>query len=129
VASDLIVAVSEDDADDPYLEQLALQLRAELRQTDAGDMEPATSGNAPEGARSPLALVAGALVGSITPHGIGSVIGAIVSWLRRDRGPKGRKVRIEIDGDVIDVTGADDETEAQLVDAFIKRHAAPPPTG
>jgi len=129
VTSDLILAVSEDDADDPYLEQLALQLRAELLQTDVESVEPATSGEAPDGARSPLALVAGALVASITPGKVAGVIGAVVSWLRRDRGPKERKVRIEIDGDVIDVTGADDETETRLVEAFIKRHAAPPPTG
>jgi hypothetical protein len=129
VTSDLILAVSEDDADDPYLEQLALQLRAELLQTDVDSVEPATSGEAPEGARSPLALVAGALIASISPGKIVTVIGTIVSWLRTNRGPKDRKVRIEIDGDVIDITGADDETEKRLVNAFIKRHAAPPSTG
>jgi hypothetical protein len=129
VTTDLILAVSEDEADDPYLEELSLQLRAELLQTDVDSVLPATSGEAPEGARSPLALVAGALVASVSPGKVVSVIGAIVSWLRSNRGPKERKVRIEIDGDVIDVTGADDETEKRLVDAFITRHAAPPPTG
>jgi hypothetical protein len=129
VTTDLIVAVSEDDADDPYLEQLALQLRAELLQTDVDSVEPATAGEAPEGTRSPLALVAGALVASMTPGKIVAVVGAIVSWLRHSQGTRARKVRIEIDGDVIDLTGADDESEKRLVDAFIQRHAAPPPTG
>ena len=129
MTTELIVAVSEDDADDPYLEQLALQLRAELLQTAVNSVEPATAGEAPEGARSPLALVAGALVASMTPARMASVIGAIVGWLRRTRGPRERKVRIEIDGDVIDLTGADDESEKRLVDAFIARHGAPPSTG
>jgi hypothetical protein len=56
-------------------------------------------------------------------------VGAIVDWLRHNRGHKDRKVHLEIDGDVIDLTGADDETEKRLVDAFIQRHSAPPSTG
>jgi hypothetical protein len=130
VTTDLVLAVSENDADDPYLEELALRLRAELLQTDVGSVEPATSGEAPEGTRSALALVAGSLIASMTTPGqISSVVGVIVGWLRNSRGSKERTVRIEIDGDVIEVTGAEDETEKRLVDTFIARHAPPPGTG
>jgi anti-sigma factor RsiW len=130
VTTDLVLAVSEDEADDPYLEELALRLRAELLQTDVDSVEPATSGEAPEGTRSALALLAGSLIASMTSPGqISSVVGVVVGWLRNHRGHGERKVRIEIDGDVIEVTGAEDETEKRLVDNFIARHAAAPEAG
>ena len=130
MTTDLVLAVSEAEADDPYLEELALRLRAELLQTDVDSVEPATSGEAPEGTRSALALLAGSLVASMTSPGqIASVVGVVLGWLRNHRGQKERKVRIEIDGDVIEVTGAEDETEKRLVDSFIARHAASPEAG
>jgi Effector Associated Constant Component 1 len=128
MTTELFLDVSEDDADDLRLEELALQLRAELLETDIDAVEPATSGETPDGTRSAMALATGALVASLTPGKIVSVVGTIVGWLRNSRGPQERKVRIEIDGDVIDVTGADDETEKRLVDAFIQRHTSAPPT-
>jgi len=45
----------------------------------------------------------------------------IREWLRRSSG--GRSVKVTIDGDVIELTGASDEMQQQLIDTFVRRHA------
>jgi hypothetical protein len=51
---------------------------------------------------------------------LGAVVGTVQSWLS---GHKGRSVKLELDGDVIELTGVSSDQQQRLVDAWIARHA------
>lgn len=111
------------DADDEELERLARSLRAELLELDVSAVEPAAGGPAPPGARGVEALALGVLVVRLarTSDALASVARTVRAWL----GPRSdRRVRIELDGDVLELTGASDEEREMLVSAWIERHAA-----
>ncbi|NIK58064.1 hypothetical protein [Kribbella shirazensis] len=123
MAEDVQVEVVEAGADDGRLEVLALLLRQELLMLDVNAVEPYQEGVAPEGSKGGLAAVAGLLGVSLAPglQALGSVIVVIREWLRRSS--SGRTVKITIDGDVLELSGATGEVQQQLVDAFVRRHA------
>jgi hypothetical protein len=96
-------------------------LRSELLELDVDAVEPATGGPAPEGARAIEALVAGALVVRFvrSTESLASLVRTVRGWL----GPHSdRRVRLELDGDVLELTGASDAERQRLVDAWIERH-------
>jgi hypothetical protein len=117
------VEVQDPEVDEAGLEVLALLLRQELLMLDVRSVEPYGEGAAPEGTRGGLAAVAGVLSVSLAPslQAIGGVVTVIREWLRR--AGSGRTVKVTIDGDVIELSGASDEMQQQLVDAFVRRHA------
>jgi hypothetical protein len=117
--TEILLGVAEDDADDRDKEQLALQLRRELLELDVDSVEPAATA-APAGTRSAVAAVAGTLVATLSSAPISAVVVAVLGWLRRS--PAERSVRIEIDGDAIEVHNADLEDQEQLIRAFLARH-------
>jgi hypothetical protein len=106
--------LAEPGSDDERLEELALGLAGELRELeDVESIGPATSAEAPEGTRSSLAAVAGALVLSVRPSArqLLSVLGLIREWLRCS--PVQRRVKVTIDGDTLELTGASDELQTR----------------
>ena len=123
MAKDLRLEVVEAEADEDQLEVLALLLRQELLMLDLDSVEPYQEGTAPEGSKGGLAAVAGLLSVSVAPglQALGSIIVVIREWLRRSG--SGRTVKVTIDGDVIELSGATGELQQQLVDAFVRRHA------
>jgi hypothetical protein len=123
MAEDVQVEVVEAGADDGRLEILALLLRQELLMLDVDRVEPYQEGAAPEGSKGGLAAVAGLLSVSLAPglQTLGAVVAVIREWLRRSS--SGRTVKITIDGDVLELSGATGELQQQLVDAFVRRHA------
>jgi hypothetical protein len=124
VATDVVLGICEEGANDEQLEQLGIQLRRELLGLELERVRPATA-EAPEGARSGLAMMTGALVASISPAKLAAVVTTIVDWLRRGRSSgKPRTVELEIDGDRIVLTGASTDAEKELTDLFVKRHSA-----
>jgi hypothetical protein len=110
------------DADDEELERLARSLRAELLELDVDAVEPATAGSAPEGTRALEALAVGALVVRLARHSdkLAGLVRTVRGWIG---GSPDRRVRIELDGDVLELTGATDEQRDRLVEAWIERHA------
>jgi hypothetical protein len=108
-------------ADADELEQLARSLRRELLELDVAAVEPALSDGAPEDARAVEALLAGALIVRLsqTSEALSSLIGTVRSWLGSH---DDRRVRIELDGDVIELSSASDEERERLVDTWIERH-------
>lgn len=123
MGEDVQVGVVEDGADDARLEELALLLRQELLTLDVRAVEPYREGEAPDGSRGGLAAIAGVLSVSLAPglQVLGSVVSVVRDWLRRSG--SGRTVKLTIDGDVIELSGASDQVQQQLVDAFVRRHA------
>jgi hypothetical protein len=120
--TDVVLAIDEQGSDEQRLEELALQLREELLQLDAvRSVEPLTGGDAPEGTRSALALVAGSLVTGLASGKVQAVVGLVLDWLRRAGG--GRTVRVEMDGDVLELHGASSEVQTKLVEDWLLKHA------
>ena len=109
-------------ADAEELEQLASSLRTELLDLDVDAVERARTESAPEGARAVEALVAGAVLVRLVRNkdALSSVVKTVRAWLGENRL---RRVRIELDGDVLELTGVSDEERERLVDAWIERHA------
>jgi hypothetical protein len=120
----MLLAVAEEGADDQYAEELALQLRRELLELDVDSVEPVTT-EAPEGARAGLGMVAGLLEATLNPANITAVIGLVIGWVKRS--PAKRSVRVELDGDVLELDNADPATLKALTEAFLARHAKPAP--
>ena len=123
MGAEVRVGVVEDGSDEARLEELALMLREELLALDVRSVEPYREGEAPEGTRGGLAAIAGLLTVSMGPglQAVGAVVAVVRAWLRRSG--SGRTVKLSIDGDVIELVGASDAVQQQLVDAWVKKHS------
>ncbi len=123
MAAEIRVGVLEEGSDDARLEELALVLRQELLALDVRAVEPYREGEVPDGTRGPgLAAIAGVLSVSLQPglQVLGSVVSVVRDWLRRSGG--GRTVKVTIEGDTIELSGASDAVQQQLVDAWVRKH-------
>ncbi|WP_020389423.1 effector-associated constant component EACC1 [Kribbella catacumbae] len=123
MGAEIRVGVIEEGADEARLEELALLLRQELLTLDVRSVEPVREGDAPPGTRGGLAAIAGLLSVSLAPglQVVGAVVAVVRDWLRRSGG--GHTVKIAIDGDTIELTGASDEIQQRLVDAWVRKHS------
>jgi hypothetical protein len=123
MGAEVRLGVVEAGSDEARLEELALMLRQELLALNVRSVEPYAEGEAPDGSRSALAAIAGMLTVSLQPGlaVVGAVVAVVRDWLRRSG--SGRTVKIAIDGDVIELTGASDEVQQQLVDTWVKKHS------
>lgn len=109
------------DSDDEELAALTAQLRQELLELDVDAVDLARSGPAPAGTKAVDVLAIGGLILTLAKSSaLAHVVGAVQSWLHRDRR---RQVEIQIGGDVLKLTAATDEDQRRLVDAWIARHA------
>ena len=109
-------------ADEAELDRLARSLRDDLVELDVERVELAPDGPPPEGARAAEALVAGALLVQLarTSDSLSTLVRTIRGWLGASGG---RTVRIELDGDVLEVSGVSDAERERLVETWIARHA------
>ncbi|GAA0922597.1 hypothetical protein GCM10009554_00250 [Kribbella koreensis] len=123
MAAEVRVGVLEDGADAARLEELALLLRQELLTLDVRSVEQVREGAAPAGTRGGLAAVAGLLSVSVVPglQAVGAVVAVVRDWLRRSGG--GHTIKLSMDGDTIELTGATDEVQQRLVDAWVRKHS------
>jgi hypothetical protein len=110
-------------ADAEELERLVSGLRRELLELDAVDAAvSASAGPAPAGSRAVEALLAGAVLVRFARNK--DVLSAVMKVVRGWLGEQGqRRVRVELDGDVLELTGASDQERDRLVEAWIERHA------
>lgn len=117
----VVLSVSEDDSDDVHLDELARQLRSRLLETDVESVVPATAGETPEGTRSLVADAAGALIVAVAPLGLAGLVGVAQEWARAAI-PRDRSVRLEIDGDVLELGGITREKQDEMIADWVKRH-------
>jgi hypothetical protein len=125
---ELRVELSEEDSDDARLDTLTRQFQRELLQLDDVGGVTATATAAagpPPGAKSLDAAAVDALVvaAGTAAQGLAAVISLAQGW--RGRGSRTRKVRLEIDGDVLVLEGEPDPTQDRLIAEFMKRRAKP----
>jgi hypothetical protein len=117
------IQVGVEGSDTGRLEELAIQLRQEILELDVESVQPYAVGEAPEGTRGSAAAVAGALVVSLQPTmaAVTSLVALVRDWLRRSGAQ--RSVRVEIDGDVLELTGTSTEVQLRLVNDWINKHS------
>lgn len=119
----LRLRLAEDGADPERLDTLAVFLRQELLQLDVADVTPLPAGKAPPGARGWDATTAGGLLVAVgdAAEGLSRIISAVRAWLTRD-GRTGRAIRLEIDGDALELSDATAADQDKLIALFIDRH-------
>ncbi len=111
------------DAGPDELELLALRLRHELLALDVEEVRRDGMREAPNGARGIDPGQIGSLLVSLVgaPELLRSVVGLVRDWLGRSRA---RSVHVEIDGDVLDVTGVSSADQDRLIEAWLSRRTA-----
>jgi hypothetical protein len=113
---------TEADAPDEELDRLTGRLRDELLDLDVADVKRGTAGQAPAGARGidPEALGHLLVTLATAPATLRAVVGTVRAWLNRSAA---RSVKLELDGDAIEVTGVSSADQQRLIDQWIERHS------
>jgi hypothetical protein len=124
MAGELRVQLSEDGADAERLYALTGYLRGELCQLDVGEVTALRAGAPPPGARALDVAAAGGLLVILggSADCLRSVVRAVREWLRRGGGTR-RRVRLEIDGDALELSEASAVDQERLIGLFVSRHA------
>ena len=113
-----VLPVADSDAEE--LADLSGELYAELLDVDAASASPLTAAEVPEGAKGfDGTLVGWLLVQFGTPDELRAVMAAVRLWTSRTR----RTVEVSISGDALKVTGATSQQQAEIIDAWLARHA------
>jgi hypothetical protein len=120
----LRLQLAEEGADAERLDVLTGFLRRELLQLDVDDVTALPAGEPPPGVRGLDAVTVGSLLVALgnATEGMGAVITAIRAWLTRG-GRAHRSVRLEIDGNALELSNATDTDQDRLIALFIARHA------
>jgi hypothetical protein len=107
------------DADPEVAEDSLLGLLDELAELDAASVARALDRSVLPGAKG-MDAGTGALIVTLSDSAVlVALTGVLRSWVGRDRG---RKVRIQLGDDLLEVTRASGEEQARLVEAFLGRH-------
>src|SRR5215218_8270320 len=118
--SELRLLVSEDGADAERIETLTGYLRRELDQLDVEHVTGLPAGEAPEGSRGFEVMAIGGLLVTLgnSAQALGKVIRVVRDWLARSPGPV-RTVRLELGGDVLELSQASAAEQQRLIDLFV----------
>lgn len=120
----LRLEIAEPGADAERLDTLVGYLRAELLQLDIDDVTRPVGHDVPPGARGTSVTAVDSLLVTLTQsaQNLRSLISTVIAWLHRGDG-QSRVVRLEIDGDRIELSQASAAQQERLVALFISRHA------
>ena len=118
------VTLSERGADAARVDVLHRQFREELRHVDELDVRTPAPADLEPGARgldpATMSTLAVALIGS---GGLTGLIASVRAWLERGH-DEPRSVRLEIGGDVLELSGASSAEQDRLLEVFMARHEA-----
>ena len=121
-ATHLSLRVDDEGADPEELADLTARLRTELLDLDLESVEPARAGPPPPGTRAVDVMVVGTLLASFArPELLAGIVAALRSWLG---GAERRTVKLEVDGDLLELTGVSSKEQRRLTDEWLRRHAA-----
>ncbi len=122
------VEILEDGADAERLDTVTRYLLEELERLDVEDVSPTRGGVAPDGSKGFDLIAVGGLVLSVGNSAmLRAVVMTVRGWLGRSPQPD-RKVRLELDGDVLELSGATSAEQERLVGLFVARHAQEAPS-
>jgi hypothetical protein len=116
------VALTDSSLDDEALADMAEQLRAELAELDVDDVAPVVEGDAPPGTKAIDLLAVGALVVKFVSSRkvLTNVVDVVRDWMTRNGGGS---IRLEVGGDVIELSNATADDRRALIDSWIERHS------
>ena len=120
----LVVSVREVGASAEQLEVIGELLRDELLGLDVSSVQRLTDVEAPPGSHGlDIAALGGLLVSlPATPALLSALVDLVGGWLGRSRQLSGRRsVRIESDGDVLELSQVSSEDQSRLIDAWLQR--------
>jgi hypothetical protein len=110
------------DGDAEELAEVTRQFRRELLALDVEAVRTPTEGDAPAGSKGLELAALGALVVTVgRSQVLSSVLAAVRSWLA---GSQQRSVRLELDGDVLELTGVSSKEQRRLTDEWLQRHGS-----
>ena len=116
---DIQVGAGPDD-DAERVAEATLQLRRELLDLDVEAVELPSRGEPPPGTRAVELAALGALVVTAAKSQLlGPVVAAVRVWLG---GAPQRTVKLELDGDVLELTGVSSKEQRRLTDEWLRRH-------
>lgn len=120
----LRVQLCEEGADAERLDTLTGFLRSELLQLEVADVTVLRAGDPPPGVRAFDVAVVGGLLVSLghSAQGLRAVVSAIRTWLARGDGVR-RTVRMEIGGEVLELSEATLADQDRLIGLFVSRHS------
>jgi hypothetical protein len=121
----LKLLVSERGAGAERIESITGYLRRELDQLDEVHVTGLPAGEAPEGSRGSEVMAIGGLLVTLgnSAQALGRVIGVVRDRLARSPG-RARTVRLELGGDVLELSQACAAEPRRLIDLFVGRHSA-----
>jgi hypothetical protein len=113
------VAVAPD-ADPEEIAEATLQLRRELLELDVEAVELPRAGEPPPGTRAVELAALGALAVTLVQSDLlAKVVAVARSWLAR--APQ-RSIKLELDGDILELTGVSSNEQRRLTDEWLRRH-------
>lgn len=108
------------DADAEDVTEATIQLRRELLELDVDAVEIPSAGEPPPGTRAAELAALGALAVTIAKSQLlPAVVAVIQSWLSRSRH---RSIKLELGGDVLELTGLSSDEQRRLTDEWLRRH-------
>jgi len=115
---------SEEGADTERLAVLTRYLRSELLQLDVESVRALPADQPQPGTRAFDVTIVGALLVDLgqAAEGLRSVVSVVRDWLRRGEG-NGRTVRLELDGDSLELSRASEADQRRLIELFIRKHS------
>lgn len=124
MGNELVVQLAEDGADAERLDALTGFLRRELLELEVEDVTPLRGGEPPPGARVFDVLAVGGLLVTVghSAESLRAVVTAVRKWLAHGDGIR-RTVRMELDGDVLELSEVSVTDQDRLIEVFIGRHA------
>ena len=110
------------DADTEEVAEATAQLRRELLDLDVDAVELPPAGEPPPGTRAVELAALGALVVTVAQSQLlASVVAAVRSWLALS--PR-RSIKLELGGDVLELTGVSSDQQRRLTDEWLRRHGS-----
>jgi hypothetical protein len=108
------------DADAEAVAEATMQLRCELLDLDVESVEVPPVSAPPPGTRAVDITALGTLLVTIAqPELLTPVVAAIQSWLISSRQ---RSIKLEIEGDVLELAGVSSDEQRRLADEWLRRH-------
>jgi len=119
----LVVLEPENGVEDDARERLARQLGAELRELDIDSLTAVERHPAPAGSKGVDVSMVGSWLVMLTASGdvFKTIVATVQDWLSRHR--SGHAVKIVMDGDTLELTAASTAEQAEIVRAFVLKHA------
>ncbi|HZO68988.1 MAG TPA: caspase family protein [Kribbellaceae bacterium] len=118
----LVLRVEDEQGDQEGLAELIDGLRQELLDLDVDSVERLSAGEAPPGSRAFDVAALGTLVVTLAGSDVlAAVVSAVAMWLTRRRN---QVVKIDVDGDVLELSGLPSQERQRLTEEWFRRRAA-----